>query len=60
MRMTQILMNKPFYLGFSILDPSKTLMCEIWYDYVKPEYGENVQLKVIGLIEDELGGQIKN
>ena len=34
-------MNKPVYLGLSILDLSKTVMYEIWYDYVKPKYGEN-------------------
>ena len=40
MRKTQILMNKPVYLGLSILDLSKTVMYEFWYDYVKPKYGE--------------------
>ena len=34
-------MNKPLYLGLSILDLSKTVMYEFWYDYVKPKYGEN-------------------
>ena len=33
-------MNKPVYLGLSILDLSKTVMYEFWYDYVKPKYGE--------------------
>ena len=97
-------MNKPVYLGLSILDLSKTVMYELWYDYLKPKYGENVKLfymdtdsfivhvktddiykdiawdveknfdtsnyeidrplpkgekaKVIGLMKDELGGQI--
>ena len=37
-------MNKPVYLGLSILELSKTLMYEIWYDYVKPKYGEKVKL----------------
>ena len=44
MRKTQILMNKPVYLGLSILDLSKTVMYEFWYDYVKPKYGETVKL----------------
>ena len=34
MTKTQILMNKPFYLGLSILDLSKAVMYEFWYDYV--------------------------
>ena len=38
MRKTQILMNKPVYLGLSILKVSKIVMYEFWYDYVKPTY----------------------
>ena len=41
---TQILVNKPVYLGFSILELSKILMYEVWYDYVKPKYGEKSKL----------------
>ena len=37
-------MNKPVYLGISILELSKILKCEFWYDYVKPKYGENAKL----------------
>ena len=37
-------MNKPVYLGMSILDISKTLMYEFWYDYIKPKYQENAKL----------------
>ena len=44
MRKTQILMNKPVYLGLSILDLSKTVMYEFWYDYVTPKYLENAKL----------------
>ena len=33
----EILMNKPVYLGISILELSKILMYEFWYDYVKPK-----------------------
>ena len=43
MRKTQILMNNLVYLGLSILDLSKTVTYGFWYDYVKPEYGENVK-----------------
>ena len=34
----QILINKPVYLGLSILELSKILMYEFWYDYVKAKY----------------------
>ena len=37
-------MNKPVYLGMSILDISETLMYEFWYDYIKPKYGGRVKL----------------
>ena len=37
MQKTQIFMNKPAYLGLSILDLSKTVMYKFWYDYVKPK-----------------------
>ena len=41
---TQIVMNKPIYLGLSILELSKILIYEFWYDYVKPKYDEKVKL----------------
>ena len=37
-------MNKPVYLGVSILDISKTLMYELWYDYVKRKYKDKGKL----------------
>ena len=40
----KMLMNKPVYLGLSILELSKILMCEFWYDYVKLKYGEKAKL----------------
>ena len=104
MKKTKVKMNKPIYLGLSILEISKILMYELWYDYVKPKYNDNVRLcymdtdsfimniktkdfykdisdyvdnrfdisnyevkrplpigknkKVIGLMKDELGGEI--
>ena len=44
MRKTKILMNKPVYLGKAILDISKALMYEFWYDYIKPKYDQNAKL----------------
>ena len=44
MKKTEVKMNKPIYLGQAILDISKTLMYEFWYDYLKPKYGYNVRL----------------
>ena len=40
MKKTEILMNKTVYLGLSILELSKILMYEFWYDYLKPKYCE--------------------
>ena len=31
-------MNKPIYLGMTILDITKMRMYEFWYDYIKPKY----------------------
>ena len=104
MKKTKVKMNKPIYLGLSILEISKILMYEFSYDYMKPKYNDNVKLcymdmdsfimniktndfyediasdvenrfdtsnyevnrplptgknkRVIGLMEDELGGKI--
>ena len=49
MRKTQIIMNNPVYLGLSILDLSKTLIYEFWYDYVKPKYGRNAKLSYMDI-----------
>ena len=37
-------MSKPIYLALSILEISKTLMFEFWYDYMKPKYDNKTQL----------------
>ena len=44
MKKTKVKMNKPVYLGLSILEISKTLIYEFWYNYMKPKYGDNVKL----------------
>ena len=104
MKKVKVKMNKPIYLGLCILEISKIIMYEFWYDYVKNKYGNKARLcymntdtfviniktndfykyisqdvnerfdtsnytfdrplpkginkKVIGLMEDELGGGI--
>ena len=104
MKKTKAKMNKPIYFGLSILEISKILIYEFWYDYMKLKYNDNVRLcymdtdssimniktndfykdisddvdnrfhtsnyevkrplptgknkKVIGLMKDELGGEI--
>ena len=44
MKKAKVKINKPVYLGMSILDISKTLMYEFWYDYLKPKYKDNAKL----------------
>ena len=34
MKKTRVKMNKPLYLGMSVLDISKILMYEFWYSYI--------------------------
>ena len=41
---TDLLMSKPVYLRLSLLELSKILMHEFWYDCVKPKYGEITKL----------------
>ena len=44
MKKMKVKMSKPIYLGFSILEISKTLMYEFWHDYMKPKYKEKAKL----------------
>ena len=44
MKKTKVKMNKSIYVGLSILEISKILMYEFWYDCMKPKYGDNVKL----------------
>ena len=43
---TQVLMNEPVYSGQSILDLSKTVMYEFWYDYAKPKCDGNANFVI--------------
>ena len=44
MRKVKLKMNKPIYLGLSILEISNIIMYEFWYDYVKKKYEDMVKL----------------
>ena len=44
MKKTEVKINKPIYLGQAVLDLSKTLKFEFWYDYLKPMYGDKIRL----------------
>ena len=44
MKKTRVNMAEPLYLRMSILNISKTLMYEFWYDYIKPKYGDRTKL----------------
>ena len=63
----KVKMNKPIYLGMSILDISKTWMYEFWYDYMKPKYQDRAKLCymdtssfVIHIITDDFYEDIAN
>ena len=44
MKKTRVKMTKPLYLHMSILDISKILMYEFWYDYISPKYADRAKL----------------
>ena len=44
MNKKQIIMNKSVYLGFSVLELSKTVMYKFWYDDVKWKYKGKAKL----------------
>ena len=44
MKNTKVKVNKPVYLGMSILDISKRLMYGFWYDYIKLRYQDKAKL----------------
>jgi len=44
MRKTNIFLNKPVYVGMTILDNSKILMYDYYYNVLKKEYGKRCEL----------------
>jgi len=44
MKKTEIVFNKPVYLGMSTLDLSKTLMYDFHYQYIKKKYGSKANM----------------
>ena len=44
MKKTKIFLNKPVHLGVSIPQLSEILMCEFWFDYIKPKFGKKGKL----------------
>ena len=48
---TEVLMDKPVYLGFTVLELSKLLMYETYYDKLQPYFvQENIQLHYIWIL----------
>ena len=44
MKKTRVKMTKTIYISMSTLDISKILMYELWYDYIKPKYGDRAKV----------------
>ena len=42
---TDSVMNKPIFIGSTVLDLSKKVMYEFFYDYVKPKWGDKAKLR---------------
>lgn len=44
MKQVEIQMNKPISIGMAVLDLSKILMYDFYYNFMKPRYGANVEM----------------
>ena len=41
---SKLTLNRPIYIGQPVLDNSKLLMYDFWYNQVKAKYGDNARL----------------
>ena len=44
LKKVKLLMNRPIYVGFTVLELSKTLMYDFWYKTLKAKYGAGISL----------------
>ena len=44
LRKTKVLLNRPIYVGLSVLDISETLIYDFHYDYMLKKYGRKCKL----------------
>ena len=60
-KQNEVLMDKPIYLGFTVLELSKLLMYETYYDKLQPYFGqENIQLHYMDTDSFVLGVNTKD
>ena len=67
-KQNEVMMDKAIYLGFSVLELSKLLMYETYYDKLQPYFGqENIQLHymdcdsfVVSIETDNIINDLKN
>ena len=44
MKKQYITLNRPIYIGFAVLELSKYIMYDFWYNHIKKEFGDRVKL----------------